>query len=244
MATNHIVKSYDNDLEQLKATILSMTELVQNQFKDALLSLQKMDKECAQAVMDRDNEIDQLEAKIDQLALQILALRQPVAFDLRMVIAILKMANHLERMGDYATNISRRILVLDIQSGLLLDPPDLLFRMGDLIHEMMVGVWHGFQTQDKEVMEKTWEQDREVDKLYNTFLRELLTYMIEDPRRITLCTHYLFIAKNIERIGDHTTNLSEIVAIMVRGKPLKQLRRYSLEGPTAPPPLSQDPFTP
>ncbi len=226
MRENHIVKSYDEDLKQLQTTVISMADLVHMQFRDALSSLETGNTEKAQRVIEKDQEIDELESLVDRLALQILALRQPVAFDLRMVIASLKMANHLERMADYAAHISRRVLLIENPA---LSPPLLLFRMGDLIREMMVSVCKGFETQDKGVMEQAWQDDQEVDKLYNALLRELLTYMMEEPRRIGLCTHYLFIAKNIERVGDHVTNLGEIVAIMVRGKPLRVFRSHFSE---------------
>jgi phosphate transport system protein len=155
------------------------------------------------------------------------------------------MANHLERMGDYATNISRRVHVLQAQGADTFPAPLMLFRMGELICHMMEVVWNGFQDQRKDVMELAWAEDEEVDQLYNALLRELLTAMVDDPQRVSLCTHYLFIAKNIERLGDHATNLGEIVAIMVRGKPLKELRRRPVDDSTlATPHPTKDPYTP
>ncbi len=229
MPKNHIVKSYDEDLTHLKDTLFSMAHLVQEQFREALLSLEKQDKSLAKKLIARDEEIDKLEILIDRISLQILALRQPVAFDLRLVIAALKMANHLERMGDYATNIARRVLVLEEMPSLLVEPFLSIFRMGDLIRSMMIFVNDGFRTQNQEVMEQVWQDDQKVDQLYGALLRELLAAMVKEPESISLCTHYLFIAKNIERVGDHVTNLGEIVTVMVRGKPLKEMRRRPIE---------------
>lgn len=229
MNESHIVKSYDADLQHLQLAILNMGDAVRKQIQDALTSLSEMDLALASHVTDNDHQIDQMEAHIDQMALQILVLRQPVAFDLRIVIASLKMANHFERIADYGANISRRVLMMDAQQPLLRKPPVLLFRMGELVQQMMSAVQKAFQAQSRDAAKKAWKEDEEVDQLYNALLRELLTYMMEDPRCIGLSAHYLFIAKNIERIGDHVTNLAEIIAVMVRGKPLKELRTHSTE---------------
>ena len=229
MSDNHIVKSYDADLQHLQLAILNMGDAVQKQIQDALKSLSDMNLALARQVIDKDHDIDRMEAYIDQMALQVLVLRQPVAFDLRMVIASLKMANHFERIADYGANISRRVLMMDAQKPLLRQPPVLLFRMGELVQHMMGAVQKAFQTHSRDAAKQAWKEDEEVDHLYNALLRELLTYMMEDPRCIGLGAHYLFIAKNIERIGDHVTNLAEIIAVMVRGKPLKELRGHSTE---------------
>ena len=223
MKTHHIVKSYDLDLKNLQLTFRDMAEKTENQLAQALRALEKQDAQLAETVAAADGEIDRMEGLIDQMAVQILALRQPVALDLRIVIACLKMANHLERMADYAANISRRVLALNAHNTQE-SPPPLLFRMGDLVCEMLAQVRHAFRAQDPEIVKKMWDQDMEVDRLYEEFFGELLTHMANDPTRISLCTHYLFIAKNLERFGDHATNLSEVIAVMVKGKPMVDSR--------------------
>lgn len=222
----HIVKSYDSELKRLKSTVTDMGTLVQNQLEKMAMALEKKDNELALAVIENDSQIDLLESQINQDVIRILALRQPVALDLRIVIAALKMANHLERIGDYSANISRRILALSEPGTLMMEMPDLLMQMTLSIRQMMTHILAGFFSQDPTIVKKSWAEDFEVDSLYTSLLRELLTYMMEDPRKISACTHFLFIAKNVERIGDHVTNIAEVVYTMIKGHPLEGPRPH------------------
>ncbi|MGL4426562.1 MAG: phosphate signaling complex protein PhoU [Alphaproteobacteria bacterium] len=226
MISNHIVKSYDDELQQLKSHVAQMGDYTKSQFEKTLESLNTRDREKALSVIEQDFKIDALETEIDQKAFQILALRQPVALDLRIVIAALKIANHFERIGDYSANISRRVLLLNDPGMLIPEIPSLLLKMGESICEMLHQVLLGIQEQNPAMLEKIWKQDVEVDSLYTSLFRELLTYMMEDPRQITPCTHLLFIAKNMERIGDHITSIAEIFYVSMTGKRLEASRPH------------------
>lgn len=226
MIMNHIVKSYDSELKRLKNTVTEMGVLVQEQLEKMVMALEKKDRNLAMAVIEGDGKIDRLETQINQDVIRILALRQPVALDLRVVIAALKMANHLERIGDYSANISRRIMALNEPDALVMETPALLLKMTSVIRQMMANILSGFFSQDPTIVKKSWDEDFEVDSLYASLLRELLTYMMEDPRQISACTHLLFIAKSIERVGDHVTNIAEVVYVMIKGHPLEEPRPH------------------
>lgn len=222
----HIVKSYDGELKRLKNAVTEMGERVQEQLEKMATTLEKKDRDLARVIIENDSHIDRLEAQINQDVMRILALRQPVALDLRVVIAALKMANHLERIGDYSANISRRILALNEPGALTIETPELLLKMTRVTRQMMAHILAGFFSRDATIVKQSWAEDFEVDSLYTSLLRELLTYMMEDPRKISACTHLLFIAKNVERVGDHLTNIAEIVYTMIKGHPLEELRPH------------------
>lgn len=226
MISNHIVSSYDEELQHLKDSITQMGAHTQDQFEKVLQALAEKDTQKAQFVIENDIKINALEAEIDQKAFQILALRQPVAMDLRVVIASLKIANHLERVGDYSVNISRRILLLAEPGMWAFEIPSLLHKMGESICDMLSQARSGIQEKNPAMLEKVWHQDVEVDRLYTSLFRELLTYMMEDPRQITPCTHLLFIAKNMERLGDHITSIAEIFYVSITGKRLDTTRPH------------------
>ena len=213
--TQHIVKSYDEDLNTLSARILDMGELVKTCLEQAVETVVHQKEDLARKVIATDPTINQMERDIDAFAVRMLALRRPVARDLRNVVAGLKISSDLERLGDYAANISRRSFELKGTNipGAVKALPRLMKQVGIMLDEVM----QAYCTLDHEKAYKVWAMDAEVDNLYNSFLRELLTYMIEDPRSIGTGTQLLFIAKNIERAGDHVTNIAEMVHYVVFG---------------------------
>jgi phosphate transport system protein len=216
MTSKHIVKSFDEQLNRLEHTIAEMGGLAETQLTDAIAALMKRDSEKAAEVAAADARIDNLESEVDQLALSLLALRQPMAADLRVVVCALKTSAIIERIGDYAKNVAKRTAVL-----VEFPPVPSAFpvaRLGRLAQEMIKDVLDAYVSRDVEKAEMVRERDKELDTLYTSIFRELLTYMMEDPRNITSCTHLLFVAKNIERIGDHTTNIAENVHFLVHGK--------------------------
>lgn len=216
----HIVKAYDDDLKTLHDLIQHMGDLTVHQISKAAQSIVERNDALANQVIENDYEIDLLETKVDALAIRILALRQPVASDLRMVIAALKISNQVERIADYACNIAKRALILNT-----IPPFALVEGLLDLIknpQRMIERALSAFATNDVNLALHVWQMDREVDELYNKYLRQLFDEMIADPKNISPCTHLLFAAKNIERIGDQATNIAEAVYTMVTGKPFKE----------------------
>jgi phosphate transport system protein len=216
----HIVKAYDEDLKTLHDLIHYMGELTIKQISKATQSIVERNDKIAHQVIENDYEIDLSETKVDALAIRILALRQPVASDLRMVIAALKISNQVERIADYACNIAKRALILNTMSPSVLVEllPDLVKNPQRMIEKALTA----FATNDVNLALHVWQMDREVDDLYNAYLRQLFDEMIADPKNISPCTHLLFAAKNIERIGDQATNIAEAVYTMVTGKPFKE----------------------
>jgi len=217
METDHIVKSYDEQLAQLDRMIAEMGGLSESQLSYAMRAMSKRDNELALKVVDRDQRIDALEAEVNALTVRVLALRQPMADDLRTVIAALKTASDLERIGDYARNIANRSQALT-QTRHLGSASQTIGRMSTLVQGMIKNVLDAYVARDATLAEDVRQRDEEVDLLHTSLFRELLTYMMEDPRNITTCTHLLFIAKNVERIGDHATNVAEHVHMMVHGE--------------------------
>lgn len=215
LITDHIVKSYDDELNRLTAMILEMGQLLEAQLEKVLECLSKGDNKIAQEIVEKDIEVDRLENKIDTGAVRLLALRQPVASDLRNVVSALKISAHLERMADYAVNVSKRVIALN-QMGPIKYVSSIT-RLIRLVQEMIRDVLKAYAQSDDKAAYEIWKRDEEVDELYNGFVRELLTYMMEDPRNISPCTHILFIAKNIERMGDHVTNIAEHIHYLVHG---------------------------
>lgn len=207
--SDHIVKSYSEELESISQDIAHMGGLAEGLVRDSLLSVIRFDTELAENVIERDNDIDELQVEIEQRIIQVLARRQPMANDLRMVVSALKFVSNLERVGDLAKNVSKRLLALGqpISGGALSG----LERMARVVADQLKRVMDAYGTNDAEEAIRVWRADTEVDEHYNSLFRELLTYMMEDPRTIGACTHLLFIAKNLERIGDHCTNIAEII---------------------------------
>jgi len=222
MTSDHIVKSYDEELNHLNEALLQMGGLAEANLSAAIEAVATRDVELANWIRGEDAKIDDLEFQVDQMAVRLLALRQPMAKDLRNVIAALKISAALERIGDYAANVAKRSIAL--AESRAVRPAGHIPRMGRLVQHMIKDVLDAYTQGDAEKAKAVWLRDQDVDDLYNSLFRELLTYMMEDPRNITPCTHLLFIAKNIERMGDHCTNIAEIIYFMVIGKPLTDER--------------------
>ena len=217
--SEHIVKAFSEQLESLANSVAQMGGLAEAQFANAIESIAKRDGKLAEAAIGSDERVDRIQQTIEEHALRLLALRQPMAVDLRATLAAIKIANELERIGDLAKNIGKRALVLNREPPIRLTQS--LARMGRQSLAQLKMVLDAYSDRDAEAARNVWRHDEEIDELYNSLFRELLTYMMEDPRTIGLCTHLLFIAKNIERAGDHATNIAETVYHMVTGSFLR-----------------------
>jgi phosphate transport system protein len=213
--TDHTVKAFTEKLEALTASVAQMGGLAEAQLADAVDAIGKRDTALAEGAVGGDRQIDQLQQTIEDQALKLLALRQPMAVDLRETLAAIKIASELERIGDLAKNIAKRAIVLNREPPIRLTQS--LARMGRQALAQLKLVLDAYSDRDAKGAENVWRQDGEIDETYNSLFRELLTYMMEDPRTIGLCTHLLFVAKNIERTGDHATNIAEVVYHMVSG---------------------------
>ena len=214
----HTVKSYDEELSQLTNTITRMAGLAEAQLSSAVQAMAKRDSDLAARVVSADASVDDLELEIQQLTVRLLALRQPVAGDLRHIVAALKISSELERIGDYAANVAKRTLVLNHLPAVR--PVGAVQHLSRLVQSILKDVIDAYIERDVEKAIRVWHRDEEVDDLYTGLFRELLTYMMEDPRTITACSHLMFMAKNIERIGDHATNIAEILHFSVVGTPV------------------------
>ena len=176
----------------------------------------RRDAVAASAVVQRDAEVDALQRSVEDQAVRLLALRQPMANDLRMIVGAIRIALDLERVGDYAANIAKRVIVLSQLPPVVSVGP--LQRMGRIVQEMLKDTLDALSSGDADKAHVVWQRDEQVDEAYNGVFRNLLTYMMEDPRNITPCAHLLFVAKNIERIGDHATNVAETIRFIVLGE--------------------------
>ena len=221
-STDHIVKSFDEELSRLSDQISRMGGLAEVQIERAIESLQRRNSEEAAHIIEEDMRIDELQVEIEELAIQMIARRQPLATDLRATVAGLKIAPLIERIGDYAKNIARRTIALNQNPPI--KPMFTIPRMGRMSRGMVQDVLDAFSNNDLAKARAVWERDAELDDMNDSLFRELLTYMMEDPRSITSCTHLLFVARNIERIGDIATNIAEIVHYQVEGQPLTEDR--------------------
>ncbi|MBC7905244.1 MAG: phosphate signaling complex protein PhoU [Rhodospirillaceae bacterium] len=222
IGANHIVKSYDDELKKLHDALARMSGLAEVQLRSAMEALDKRDSDLASRVMNDDGKVDECEHFVNEQTVRLLALRAPVADDLRMVIASLKVAADLERIADHAANAAKRSLVLNQMPQV--SPMRSLVRMGKLVQTLLAEVLGAFLSHDAERALAVRSRDQEVDDLYSSLFREILTYMMEDPRTITSCSHLMFIAKNIERIGDHATNIAEMTYFRVTGRSLNDQR--------------------
>ncbi|MGH6932843.1 MAG: phosphate signaling complex protein PhoU [Dongiaceae bacterium] len=221
-ARDHIVKSFDEELQRLKQTVAQMGGLVEAQLQNAVDALVKRDQEAASRVIQEDKKIDELEQQVGNLVIRLLALRQPMAVDLRQIVSALKISSDLERIGDYATNIAKRAIALSQMPPL--KPLYAIPRMAKLVQQIVKDVLDSYVEMDVAKAIAAWQRDEEVDEMYTSLFRELLTYMMEDQHNIGPCIHLLFIAKNIERMGDHATNVAEDIHFLVHGKPLEVAR--------------------
>ena len=222
MSTDHIVRSYDQELESLHAAIIQMGGVMESQLQAAIECVMKRDSQMAGQIVQGDERLDEYEMQIDADVIRMLALRQPMASDLREIISALKIAADLERMGDYAANVAKRAIALSQVPPV--KPVAGIPHMGRIVMEIIKDVLDAFTERDLEKALAAWHRDEKVDDLYTSLFRETLTYMMEDPRNITACTHLLFTAKNIERIGDHATNIAENIHFLIEGRPITDAR--------------------
>ncbi|MDZ4814496.1 MAG: phosphate signaling complex protein PhoU [Pseudomonadota bacterium] len=214
----HIVKQYDSELHRLTGEIMRMGELAISQLGDAMDVLQRRDSTAAKRVIANDSTIDALEHEVSHDVIRLLALRQPMARDLREVLAALRIASDIERIGDYASNAAKRSLALNESPAIAMVPGlNALARMAtDMLREVLAA----YRDRDETRAMIVRARDAELDALYTGLFRELLTYMAEDPRSISSAIHVMFIAKNLERVGDHATNIAESIWFIVHGTPL------------------------
>ena len=217
MVEHHTVRAYDEELEGLTAELSRMGGLAEVEVSDSVRAIARRDVALAQAVIGRDARLDEIEADIERRAIRLIALRQPVADDLRRTVAALKISMNLERCGDLAKNIAKRALVI-AESDPLTPLTRSIERMGELVAARLKDVLDAFAARDVDRARAVWQRDQEVDEHYDAIFRELLTYMMGDPRTIASCAHLLFVAKNLERIGDHATNIAEIITYEVTGE--------------------------
>jgi len=216
--TEHTVRSFSQDLEELTGDLARMGGLAEDMLSDAIQAIATRDLALAETVVVRDPQVDSLQVEVEKKILRLLALRQPLALDLRQTIAALKISSELERIGDLAKNIAKRAKVLDS-----IEPTAALkgvARMGKLVNAQLKRVLDAYSMLETDAANKVWSRDEEVDEHYQSLFREVVTYMIEDPRTISACAHLLFVAKNLERIGDHCTNIAEEVHFLVTGEQL------------------------
>ena len=223
MTDQHIVSSFDVDLESIQALIMKMGGLAEAAILEAANSLEHRDEELAEQVRKNDRAIDALEEQVNEECARLLASRQPMAGDLRTVLTVMKISANLERVGDYAKNMAKRTSVL-VQMTPIEGSAGAIRRMAKAVESMLADALDAYIQRDIELAQDVRMRDLEVDQMYNALFREFLTFMMEDPRNITACMHLHFIAKNIERIGDHATNIAENVFYMVTGDRLPEDR--------------------
>ena len=215
----HTVKAYGDELNQLTAEVARMGGLAEAQVADAVESVARRDIALARAVVERDGKLDAMHRDIEKKAIRLIALRQPVASDLRKTLSAMKLAVDLERTGDLAKNIAKRALSL-AETEPMQPLTRSIERMGKLVSMRLRDVLDAYTASEVDRAMSVWTSDDEVDEHYNSLFRELLTYMMGDPRTISACTHLLFMAKNLERIGDHATNIAEIIHYEITGEEL------------------------
>src|SRR5262249_1420474 len=221
--SEHTTRAFDADLNVLARKIGEMGRLGEEQIKKAVEAMEKRDAALARLVIQAEGQVDALQREIEEKAVATIARRQPVAIDLREIVGALRISNDLERIGDLAQNIAKRVLLLGDAF-----PPNPVVLQLDRLVELVLGqlrqVVDSYERRETAAALEVWRKDQEVDALHTSIFRELLTYMMENPRNITFCTHALFCSKNVERIGDHTTNIAETIYYIVEGKPVSETR--------------------
>jgi phosphate transport system protein len=216
--SDHTVKAFDQELAELKRCIGEMGRLAEQQLTKALDALARRDAEAAERIIAGDQEIDDLELKVEWQATQVIVRRQPMASDLRQIMVAIRIASDLERIGDLGKNLAKRTRALT--DAIAPRAVTGVARMGDLALRQLHDVLDAYARDDADKAMKVWTSDEDIDTVYNSVFRELLTYMMEDPRTIGQATHLMFAAKNMERIGDHCTNIAENIYYVVHGRPL------------------------
>jgi phosphate transport system protein len=221
--SEHTVASFDEELGSLAAKIAEMGGLAEQYVADSVAALVRRDAELAQRVISGDQRIDKLQMQVEESAILMIARRQPMARDLREIMAAIHIANDLERVGDLAKNTAKRVIAIEGNFGSqrLVAGVE---HIGELALGQLKSVLDAFAARDLTAALAVWERDNEIDAMYTSLFRELLTYMMEDPRNITMCTHLLFCAKNLERIGDHATNIAETLHYLITGQVLTDER--------------------
>jgi len=223
MTDYHTTKAFDTDLQDLSRMVAEMGGLAEKLVADSVDALAKRDTALAQRITAADATIDNLQREIEEKAVNTIARRQPMAVDLREIIGALRLANDLERIGDLAKNIAKRVIALNGEF-----PPPKLIRgvehMTDLVLGQLKAVLDAYARRDLSKAMAVWRGDEEIDAVCTSVFRELLTYMLEDPRNITFCIHLMFCAKNVERMGDHATNIAETVHYVIDGRPIAEAR--------------------
>jgi phosphate transport system protein len=221
--SEHTIKAFDADLQDLTRVVAEMGGLAERQIVNAVEALEKRDLALAQRLIADDVKIDALQREVEEKTILTIARRQPMAVDLREIVGALRVSNDLERIGDLAKNIAKRVSALDTDFH-----PQQVMRgvehMTDLVLAQIKDVLDSFARRDAVEAMAVWRNDEEIDAVNNSLFRELLTYMMEDPRNISFCTHLLFCAKNIERMGDHATNIAETVYYIVEGRTMAEER--------------------
>jgi phosphate transport system protein len=221
--SEHTAKAFDVDLQELNRMIAEMGGLAEKLVSDSVDALVRRDTDAAQRVVATDPNIDALQREVEEKAVLTIARRQPMAVDLRDIVGALRVSNDLERIGDLAKNIAKRVMALDGE----LHPLKLIRgveHMGDLVLGQLKEVLDSYSSHDLEKALEVWNGDEQIDAMCTSVFRELLTYMMEDPRNITFCIHLMFCAKNIERMGDHATNIAETVYYMIEGRAILDQR--------------------
>ena len=215
--TQHTVKAYGDELNHLTAEVARMGGLAEAQVVDSIVCITRRDVNLAQNIIAHDDKLDQMQIDIERKAIKLIALRQPVAQDLRRTVAAMKISSNLERCGDLAKNLAKRALVVS-EAEPMTPLTRSIERMGHLVTGRLKDVLDAYTSSNVNRAVGVWWRDEEVDEHYNSLFRELLTYMMADPRTITSCAHLLFVAKNLERIGDHATNIAEIIHFELTGE--------------------------
>lgn len=216
MATRsgHTIKAFDEDLDRLRALISEMGGLAEHAIRESMRCLVQHDLDGAAKIVEDDKKLDALEIETEKRAVQLIALRAPMAADLRDVVAAMKISNVVERIGDYAKNIAKRVPLLQDRT---IEPVSLMPEMAKIATQMVHDVLNAFVERDADAAMRVVDRDRAVDDFYNSIFRALLTYMMENPNNIGQSAHLLFIAKNVERVGDHATNIAEMVYYAATG---------------------------
>jgi phosphate transport system protein len=220
---DHTTKAFDVDLQEITRKVAEMGGLAERQIADATRALVERDADLAERVIATDPTVDAMQHDIEEKSILTIARRQPMAIDLREIIGAMRVCNDLERIGDHAKHIGKRVVALDLDMH-----PQKLIRgvehMASLVEALLKRVLDAYASHDVAAALAVWNGDEEVDAICTSLFRELLTYMMEDPRNITFCMHLMFCAKDIERIGDHATNIAETVYYMIEGRPITDQR--------------------
>lgn len=216
MAEQHTVKAFDNEITQLRGLIAEMGGIAEISIGRAVDALINHDEDLARSVVAGDAKLDALEAEVDQLAVRIIALRAPMADDLRDVIAALKISGVVERIGDYSKNIAKRVGEIERQKKF--EPLTLIPTMGEIAQGMVRDVLNAYASRDQELAVDVIERDEKLDNFYNSIFRNLVSHMMENPATISSAAQLLFVARNLERIGDHATNVAEMVFYAATGR--------------------------